>query len=202
MSGLGGIILLGGKSERMGTDKYLLPFFNSTLIEHLCRELSKVTDEIICVTNEPEKLPFLIHRKVRDIQPVSSALTGIHAGLVQSKYPFNFILACDLPLFHSEVVRYMLKYLQEGIQIVVPHSSRGYESLCGIYSKHCIPLIENLFSANVMRISDLYANTPTVAVDSSQIEAFTHPEVFFNMNTPEDYSLALEKFQKKWSSIK
>lgn len=199
MSGLGGIILLGGKSERMGTDKYLLPFFNTALIEHLCKELSKVTDEIILVTNEPEKLNFLEQRKVKDVYPISSALTGIHAGLVHSKYNYNFILACDLPLFHSEVVRIMLKHLQDGTRIVVPHSDRGYESLCGIYSKECIPLIESLFSADVLRISDLYAQAPTVVVESGKIESLTHPDVFFNMNTQEDYVIALEKFQKKWT---
>ncbi|MBX7150623.1 molybdenum cofactor guanylyltransferase [bacterium] len=198
MNGLGGIILLGGKSERMGTDKYLLPFFNLTLIEYLCDELSKVTDEIICVTNEPEKLYFLFHHKVSDIQPVPSALTGIHAGLVHSKYHYNFILACDLPLFHAEVVRIMIKHVRDDTQIVVPHSEKGYESLCGIYSKKCIPLIENLISSNDLRISDLYTQTPTVLIESSEIESTTHSDVFFNMNTREDYVLALEKFQKRW----
>ena len=57
----GGIILLGGKSQRMGTDKYLLPFFNSSLAEILIRELEKATEEVILITNEPEKLSFLPH---------------------------------------------------------------------------------------------------------------------------------------------
>ena len=63
----GGIILLGGKSKRMGTDKYLLPFFNLTLIQILIFELEKVTAEVILITNEPEKLSFLPHAKFKDL---------------------------------------------------------------------------------------------------------------------------------------
>lgn len=190
----GGIILLGGKSQRMGTDKYLLPFFNSSLAEILIRELEKATEEVILITNEPEKLSFLPHNKFTDIYQTSSALSGLHSGLTHSRYETNFVLACDLPLFDARIVPYLAGYLNDNVFAVVPETAKGYEPLCALYSKKCLPPIEKMFSDNDYSIRSLFDRTPYVPVPQKAIEGKTHPDVFYNMNTPEEYETALIKF--------
>lgn len=187
----GGIILLGGKSQRMGTDKYLLPFFNLMLIERLIKELEKAVQEVILITNEPEKISFLPNKKYSDHYPVPSALTGLHSGLKHSAYELNFVLACDLPLFDALIVTYFVNQLNRGGQIVVPQTSKGFESLCALYSKKCLPEIESMFAEENYAIQDLFSRMSTSVIPAEQIEAFTHPNVFFNMNTPEEYQKAL-----------
>ena len=46
-----GIILAGGKSSRMGTNKALLRLNGKTVIEGIVKQLEKIVDEIIVVTN-------------------------------------------------------------------------------------------------------------------------------------------------------
>ena len=194
----GGIILLGGKSERMGTDKYLLPFFNLKLIEVLVRELEKATAEVILITNEPEKISFLSHKKFADFYSVPSALTGLHAGLHYSNYETNFVLACDLPLFDARMVSFFCDQL-ENAQAVIPRTSKGYETLCALYSKACLPSIERMFAEKNYAIQSLLDRISVVTIPSEKIETVTHSGVFMNMNTPEEYRLALQEFEQKKS---
>ncbi len=191
----GGIILLGGKSQRMGTDKYLLPFFNLTLIERLIRELEKETAEVILISNEPEKLHFLSNKKYKDIHRVTCALSGLHAGLTHSPYEYNFVLACDLPLFDTRAVPYFSNQMRSGVQAVVPLTTKGYEPLCALYSKNCLTEIDRMFAEKNYAIHGLLDRIGLETIDSSQIEAITHPDIFYNMNTPEEYREALSKFE-------
>lgn len=190
----GGIILLGGKSQRMGTDKYLLPFFNFTLIERLIVELEKAVDEIILITRDPDKISFLPHKKYGDAYPVASAFSGLHAGLKYASAELNFVLACDLPLFDARMVPYMIKQMHKKDLIAVPKTPQGFEPLCGLYAKKCLSEIEKMFHEKNFTLSDLYKRVPTEVIPSVQIEAITHPDVFFNMNTPDEYETSKKIF--------
>ena len=46
-----GIILAGGKSTRMGTDKGLISYKNKTFIEHIITAIQPFVDEIIIISN-------------------------------------------------------------------------------------------------------------------------------------------------------
>lgn len=192
----GGIILLGGKSKRMGADKYLLPFFNFTLVEVLIRELEKVTEEVILITNEPEKLAFLPHKKFTDIFQEPSALSGLHSGLVYSNYEINFVLACDLPLFDARMVAFFAGHMSEKIYAVVPETAEGFEPLCALYSKKCLPEISKMLSEGNYALQSLYHRIPAITLPQAAVEVGTHHDVFYNMNTPEEYDEALIKFTR------
>ncbi|MBL7961333.1 molybdenum cofactor guanylyltransferase [bacterium] len=192
----GGIILLGGKSKRMGTDKYLLPFFNLTLVERLIAELEKAVQEVILITNEPEKLNFLPHKKYPDHYAIPCALSGLHAGLKNSKCDLNFVLACDLPLFDSRMIPYLAEQLNN-TDVAVPKTSKGFEALCALYSKKNLAEIEKMFYEKNYAIHDLFNRIPTAVIAADKIETLTHRHVFFNMNTPAEY----EEAQKIYGTL-
>ncbi len=60
------VILAGGKSSRMGSNKALLEFGDETLIERLSRLLKEGFDEILISANDPEPYRFLGSPIVRD----------------------------------------------------------------------------------------------------------------------------------------
>jgi FdhD protein len=65
--GVTGVILAGGESRRMGSDKSLLPLNGARFIEHVHRLLDELFDEVILVTNSPSLYGDLPCRKVPDI---------------------------------------------------------------------------------------------------------------------------------------
>jgi molybdopterin-guanine dinucleotide biosynthesis protein A len=189
----GAILLAGGHSERMGADKFLLPFHHTTLLEHLVGELRRLTPYVAVVAKQSERMPPMGVRIVMDRYEAECALSGIHAGLSESEHEVNIVLACDLPLFDDRAGAFLLDRV-ESYSIVVPQGPRGYESLCAVYSKKCLKTIEDMMGREDYAIQRLYEQLPTLVIPVDEVAAASHSHVFFNMNTPEEYQEALHLF--------
>jgi molybdenum cofactor guanylyltransferase len=57
--GLGGVVLCGGKSTRMGSPKHALKFGEEVLLQRVCRILSTVVEPIVVVAAQDQELPTL-----------------------------------------------------------------------------------------------------------------------------------------------
>src|SRR3954453_3010010 len=103
------IILSGGKSSRMGTNKALLKINEKTNIERIADTLKLSFNDIILVTNHPEDYQFLGLKMVSDYYPDKGPLAGVHAGLLSSTYDTNFIVACDMPFVSGELAEVLVQ---------------------------------------------------------------------------------------------
>uniref|UniRef100_A0A831UCR1 Multifunctional fusion protein n=1 Tax=Geobacter metallireducens TaxID=28232 RepID=A0A831UCR1_GEOME len=185
--GVTGVILAGGQSRRMGSNKALLPYKGGRFIEAIHRQLAEIFDEVLLVTNSPEQYDFLPCRKVRDIHPGMGALAGIHAGLFHASNPAVFVVACDMPYLNGDLVRHLAaKADPEGV--LVPESPRGVEPLHAVYGKGCLAAIETTLLSGERRIISFFGRTSVNRVSAGQV-AFFDPnfDTFSNINTPGDY---------------
>src|SRR6185369_5963450 len=91
-----GFILTGGKSSRMGEDKYVLQINGETFLDRAVKTLSPVCQTVKIVLNQTQTIetPLPI---VRDIYRERGALGGIHAALKNCETKLAIILAVDLP---------------------------------------------------------------------------------------------------------
>jgi molybdopterin-guanine dinucleotide biosynthesis protein A len=105
IAGVTGVILAGGASSRMGSNKALLPYRGGVFVEAIFRQLRRLFPEVLLVTNSPEQYQFLPCRKVPDIFPGHGALAGIHAGLHHSYTDAIFVVACDMPYLNPALIR-------------------------------------------------------------------------------------------------
>jgi molybdopterin-guanine dinucleotide biosynthesis protein A len=64
---ISGIILSGGKSTRIGTDKALLKFGNETIIERVANLMKSLFQKIFIVTNTISEYRFLNVQLYEDI---------------------------------------------------------------------------------------------------------------------------------------
>jgi len=86
-----GIILCGGKSSRMLTNKALLKLNDKTVIEIVLSEMKNVFDKVILSANECDDFSFLNIPVIKDIQVNRGPLSGIYSALKESKTEKNFI---------------------------------------------------------------------------------------------------------------
>ena len=96
------IILAGGKSQRMGSNKAFLKYGGKTFIEHQVNSLSKIFGEIIISANDASAYASLNLPIVADVMPEKSPLSGICAGLMRAKSSYAFIIACDMPFINEK----------------------------------------------------------------------------------------------------
>lgn len=188
-----GIILAGGLSSRMGRDKSLLVYNQKPIIERTVEELRKVVDEIIIASNHTSKYNIPGTVEVLDEYPGIGPLAGLHAGLKRIKNHYAFVISCDMPLFKAELAEYLLK-ISPGYDAVVPQIDGEWEPLCAVYSKGCIEAIEKCLTAGIKKIINFYPDVRLLIVGREEIQRFGDPkELFYNLNTPEDYRFLLER---------
>lgn len=192
----GAIILSGGKSSRMGTNKALLKFHEKTNIERIKDELQHVFDDIILVTNDPETYHFLNIKTVTDQYPGSGPLAGIHAGLEASDYEENFVVACDMPFVSAELASSLVKALKHH-DAVVPVSEGRQHPLFAAYQKRVAREAKESIEDGNLRIKHMLEKLNVRFLDEAGLQHYFEgslDRVFFNMNHPEEYEHA-----KKWA---
>src|SRR6185369_5471024 len=126
------VILAGGQSSRMGSNKALLPYRGGRFIEAIHRQLLELFPQVLLVTNNPEQYEFLNCRKVADCFPGMGALAGLHAGLHHATTPYIFAVACDMPYLNSALIR-RLAALRHDADVIIPQGENGLEPLHAIY---------------------------------------------------------------------
>ncbi|GAB7026876.1 molybdenum cofactor guanylyltransferase [Geotalea toluenoxydans] len=182
-----GVILAGGASSRMGSNKALLPYRGGRFIEAIHRQLTAIFPEVIVVTNTPEQYRFLPCRTVGDIFPGMGALAGIHAGLFHSTTPAIFAVACDMPYLDDELIRYLAgRYNPAGV--VIPESDGGLEPLHAVYGRGCLDAMEKSLAAGKKRVVSFFDAVPVEVVPADLVACFDGGfNSFRNINTPADY---------------
>ena len=78
-----------------------------------------------------------------------------------------------------------------------------FSRLCGIYSRKVLPEVESLLKESNQKnsslkgsIYELLDRVDTEIVDVTKME-FYHPDLFFNINTPDDYLYAKKILEQK-----
>ena len=196
-----GIILCGGKSSRMLTNKALLKLGDKTIIEIILDEMKKVFDEVILSANECDDFAFLNIPIVKDIQVNRGPLSGIYSALKNSQTANNFIVTCDLPLINNKLIEH-ISTIKSVKEIIIPAINGTPQRLFGIYNKSVIEKIEEIFSLSEIdksikgSVYDLHQRVSVELVEIAHLP-FYNENMFVNMNTPEDFKSIKNIYEKQ-----
>ncbi len=181
------VILVGGKSSRMGSNKAFLELKGKTFIELQIELLREMFDEIFISANTSSEYEYLNLPIFKDVYPGKGPLGGIYTSLINSSSLHTFMLACDMPFVGSELIKY-LKDLTKEYDVVIPKSEKGLEPLHAFYSKNCIDPIKRALDENNLRIISFF---PHVNVKVVELDSLTSSDSFKNsiknLNTRDDY---------------
>ena len=185
-----GIILAGGESKRMGVDKAFMMVAGIPLVEHVLRALGPVVQQIIIVTNSPERYRTYNVRVVADRLERRGPLMGIYSGICSSESEYNVVVACDMPFLNARLLSYQME-LAPGYDAVVPAFGKLIEPLHAVYSRNLLPVIEELIREDERRIRSIFGRANVRYVTEKEIDCFD-PErrSFINLNTPQHYKEA------------
>lgn len=190
----GAIILAGGKSKRMGTNKAFLKINGMTNIERMVNRLKPDFPDPILVTNNPKDYRFLDLKITTDLFPSKGPLVGVHAGLVTSSKEVNIIAACDMPFvtakLATELVNHILDY-----DAVIPIIKGMKHPLFAVFKKNIVNILEDNIKNGQFRMKNLLEHLNVLYVTECDLSIDRTPErFFFNMNHPTEYHDA-----KKWA---
>lgn len=181
-SNITGIILAGGKSSRMGTDKGTLVLNKKTFIQHIIEAMEPLVNNIIIVSDNPNHSEFNIKR-VEDSIKNAGPLAGIYSGLQHSKTDYNLVVSCDVPLITSKVLQELIKNYEEGFNVIQLESHLKSMPLTAIYKKTCLQLIKDLLDKGERRVRFAVSQlkTKTIKLDDEASSGLK------NINTKEEF---------------
>ena len=187
-----GIVLAGGLNSRMGgSNKAFLEIDGRPFLDRILATLSGCFDECLLVTREPADFSHLDAAVVSDIFDLRSPLTGIHAGLLNMAADYAFCTSCDTPFLSRETIDILVGEISPEIDAVVPASGSHYQPLCAIYSKKCLPPIEDQLARRDAKVDRLFEKIRLKTVGYDRFKtADPALKAFFNVNTPADLQTA------------
>ena len=180
------VILAGGKSSRMGSNKALLDFGGRPLIRVIADRVRSITDQILISSNDPSCYEFLNFPVIPDRYRGHGPLAGLHAAMLWNKCTLYIVLACDLPNLQAPFLR-RLTSLVKGYDAAIPRTRDGLaHPLCAVYRRTCLPAVEGslLRGANKM-IEILQQSSLSIRWVEPEEGGFEDTELA-NINTPED----------------
>jgi molybdenum cofactor guanylyltransferase len=178
-------VLAGGKSKRMGTDKAFVTLNGRTLLERMVDLARSVCADVRIVGEHGKVSAFAT--VVEDVFRGCGPLGGIHAALRSSNTDLNLILAVDVPFLSAEFLQFMITKSRCGALVTVARTSGGWQPLCAVYRREFADLAEKSLRAGIYRIDGLFFPATTLVIDEEELRtAGFSPELFRNLNTPED----------------
>ena len=157
MTGLTGILLVGGASERFGSPKALARFRGEPLAERGWRLLHEVCDEVLAIGKQRDalELPFPVSDDGTDER---AAVHGLIAGLRAASNDVAIVLPVDCPLVTSDALRSLAE------AVAVPQTG----PLPGAYSKAMLPELEARVARGELSLRGVNPNV--LELDESLLE--------------------------------
>ncbi len=190
MDGVSAFVLAGGKSTRMNADKAFVEFRGSTLLARALHLVASVTSEMWIVGPRQKFAAF--GRVVEDVFSDQGPLGGIHTALRVTNTDMNFVLAVDLPFVEVGFMQYLLTQAQTSNAVAtVPRAGGGWQPLCAVYRRPFADVAETALHQSANKIDPLFAKVDVRAIEEMELKsAGFSPEMFRNLNTPEDLTEA------------
>lgn len=202
------VLLCGGLSTRMGTNKAFLPFGEYTLMEYQVRRFRPYFEKIyLSVPKMTDSWMQFAARldctaipdRVEKIGP----LGGLYSCLSAVTEDLLFFTPVDAPFTSTNAALTICQTLEQAIETnpskyacVLKHPTRGMQPLSAAYAKTCLPVIKHMIQAENYRLRQLLTPEHTVISD-----ILVPQEHFYNMNDMPSYYHALQMLAEKQPAL-
>ena len=189
---VGGILLCGGQSRRMGRPKAWLPFGPEVMLQRVVRLLGEVAGPIVVVAAPGQDLPdlpetVLVERdSVADRGPLQGLATGLAA--LPDRVELAYATATDVPFLRPAWVTRLVELIGDR-DLAIPEIGGYLHPLAALYRRHTVlPAVEALLEQGRLRPVFLLEVLEALRVDAPTME-LVDPDLatLRNLNTPEDY---------------
>ena len=196
----GAILLLGGRSSRMGAAKADLDWHGTPLSAHMAGILRAAVDGPVVAVAQPDAptpaLPPGIEL-VRDAAPDQGPLRGLEAGLaaLAGRAERALVVAVDLPLLAPDLARGLLAALDDAHDAAVPVIGGRRQPLAAAYRVAILPAVRDLLERGERSVTALTEAVPTRLLDEAALRALpgvaaADPDLrsLTGANTPDEWA--------------
>lgn len=206
-----GIILAGGHSSRMGTNKAVLPLGGLSVIERIVGELQKAAGHIVISSGQSSAYAGLGLPLLPDIYPGCGPLAGIHAGLAASPHRWSLVVSCDMPFVNAPLFRFLAEQVRqheeqgsdpcgEILDALVPRIGGRPQPLLAMYNRSVLCGLERTLGEGRLKANQWVSGLKARYIGEqvlSEASGLSAELAAFNMNRPEDYQAAQRLYEQQ-----
>lgn len=177
------ILLAGGKSQRMGTDKGLLDLNGKTFIQHICDALQPIVGSNILIVSANKAYDDLGFPRVEDIIENKGPVGGLYTGLKESKTKVNLVLSVDVPLVTSELLEWLVKSHSETFMVTQIKNGDKTCPLISVYDRSMRIVFGEHLAGNQLKLRQVIEDVKHQTIEVSK----EWGNQVQNINTQEEY---------------
>ncbi len=187
---LNGLVLVGGKSRRMGTDKAMLEYHGKPQQDVMMQLLHRFCEKtyLSCRPDQAGELAYT-HEVLPDtflgLGPMGAILTAFR----QAPDSAWLVVACDLPLLDEDAIRFLVENRNPSAMATAFRSpvNEFPEPLVAIWEPKSYPVLLQFLAQGYSCPRKALINSPVHLIDAP------NPDALMNVNTPEDVEVVLKK---------
>lgn len=191
-----GIVLAGGDSRRMGSDKALLALpgragdagnAGESLPAAAARRLAAVCPQVAVADRGRGVLPGFASLADGPGQGPAAGILGAAAAYPERSL---LVLACDLPRVPAALLAELAAFAAADRGWVVPRWAGGLEPLCALYGPAALAVLAARVGRGRFALHDLAleAGLAVRFLEGEELARFGPPaDLFLNLNTPADW---------------
>ena len=196
MIDVGGIILCGGQSRRMGKSKAWLQVGKKTMLSRMVDIVRDTVSPVVVVARHGQSLPPLPSDVILIRDPVSGKgpLMGLYTGLkhLMEEVEAVFVTGCDTPLLKRECIELLIHRLDKW-DIVAAKEGGFFHPLFGVYRTSVVSQIIPLLRDDKLSLQGFLEICKTREISLADLRTVDPAlDSIRNVNTPEDYQKILD----------
>jgi molybdopterin-guanine dinucleotide biosynthesis protein A len=193
---INGLVLSGGKSTRMGSDKGEIQYHGTTQRRHVFNLLAAHCKEVFVSCNGEQAKTIADLPIIQDSFLGLGPLGGILSAFQQNPNVAWLTVACDLPLLSTDIIQYLINSRNPSKMATAFLDAEGVfpEPLVTIWEPRAYPVLLQFLSQGY--------SCPRKALINSDVKILKAPDAFAfkNVNTTEEYNEALTILHNKHNS--
>lgn len=192
-----GLVLAGGRSTRMRTDKALLPYHGIPQYLSAIQLLAPRCTSVYVSCQEDQAAQF-DHPTLPDAYPDQGPLGGIVTAMQRHHNSALWVVACDLPLLDAATLDALAAARDMRAAATVIQSPAGHlEPLCSLWESAYFERITAAFAHGERSVQRLLRQLPHRAVPWPGATTS-----LFNANTPQEREAAFRRMQDQRNTPK
>lgn len=191
---LSGIVLVGGRSRRMGRDKATLVIGGRTLVQRAVDALVAArVSEIVLVGAPDSAIPEVASPvpviEARDATENEGPLRGVVTGLERARGDVCLVVGCDMPFVRPELLAILGSRAGETGRPVLPLHDGLPEGLCSAWPASALVALRARLDDGERALGNTAERLGALLLDPTEYAAADPSgESFTNVNTPEEFA--------------
>ena len=189
------ILLAGGNSTRMGSDKSLLIIETLSLIELIALQLLEIFEQLIIITNERlyPKISIVFNKYINvqvytDLITDKGPISGLYTALKVIDDDAFFLTSCDVVYINKKDIELMQNFIQD-YDVVAPLINKRYEPMFAFYSRSSLHIVHENINKDRLSMQKLLVelNTKAITFNMNEFEQ----KQFRSLNTEDEFQTML-----------